>query len=394
MPINNIIRRLSAITEVSSISWLRYVGVLIWLMTAIPMLLLPWLMPERPPASQIAGWWSAAILYLLVLWHPVIARQRASAFWKRVVVMAVLSVAALGVTHFTHTGLGSLLAMVAAALLPWVLPMLIGVVWVGCLSLAFSVWVIFSPDGGWLLFLVYLLMNLGLTSFPFVASLLALSQVRARAELKRVNSQLVATQVLLTENTRIAERVRISRELHDLVGHHLTALTLNLEVSSHLTEGPALDHINRAASIARLLLSDVREVVSDMRSDDSVNLKTAIETLAEGVPSPEIHVDIPEELSHTDPRRAQVFLRCAQELVTNTVKHARAKNLWISLSVDDRNMTLGARDDGRGSPDLVFGNGINGMRERLRELGGRLDISTSANAGFHVRARLPLEDRE
>src|SRR5690625_2724192 len=97
MPINHIIRRLGAITEVSSISWLRYVGVLIWLMTAIPMLLLPWLMPERPPVSQIAGWWSAAFLYLLVLWHPVIARQRASAFWKRVAVMAVLSVAALGV---------------------------------------------------------------------------------------------------------------------------------------------------------------------------------------------------------------------------------------------------------------------------------------------------------
>src|SRR5690625_2614051 len=116
MPINNIIRRLSAITEVSSISWLRYVGVLIWLMTAIPMLLLPWLMPERPPASQIAGWWSAAILYLLVLWHPVIARQRASAFWKRVVVMAVLSVEELGVTHFTHYGLCSLIANTIAAL--------------------------------------------------------------------------------------------------------------------------------------------------------------------------------------------------------------------------------------------------------------------------------------
>src|SRR5690625_282850 len=249
MSARSILKKLSAISEVSSISWLRYVGVLIWLMTAIPMLLLPWLMPESPPVSQIAGWWSAAVLYLLVLWHPVIGRQRAAAFWKRVLVMAVLSVAALGVTHFTHTGLGSLLAMVTAALLPWVLPMLVGAVWVACLSLAFSVWVIFSPDGGWLLFLVYRLMNLGLTSLPFVTSLLALSQVRARAELKRVNSQLVATQTLLTENTRIAERVRISRELHDLIGHHLTALTLNLEVSSHLTEGRALEHVNRAASI-------------------------------------------------------------------------------------------------------------------------------------------------
>src|SRR5690625_7787112 len=96
--------------------------------------------------------------------------------------MAVLSVAALGVTHFTHTGQGSLLAMVAAALLPWVLPMLIGVVGVGCLSLAFSVWVICSRGGGWLLCLVYLLMNRGLASFPFGASLLALGPGRGRGQ--------------------------------------------------------------------------------------------------------------------------------------------------------------------------------------------------------------------
>ena len=123
----------------------------------------------------------------------------------------------------------------------------------------------------------FFLMNLGLTLFPFIASLLALKQVKARGELRRVNSELLATQSLLAENTRIAERVRISRELHDLVGHHLTALTLNLEVASHITTDKAREHVDQAASIARLLLSDVREVVSDMRRDDQVDLRRALE---------------------------------------------------------------------------------------------------------------------
>jgi len=383
--------RLSALSEIRTIDWLRYVGVMVWLLTALPLILLPWLLPERPSTQAIAGWWSAASLFLLVLWHPVIGQRRAAPFWKRVVVMLVLSISAFGVTHFTHTGLGSLLAMLVAALLPWVLPLVVGVGWVICLALAFSAWIPFSPEGNWLLALVYLLMNLGLTSFPFIASLLALQQMQARAELRRVNSELLATQSLLAENTRVAERARISRELHDLVGHHLTALTLNLEVASHTTEGKPREHVDQAASIARLLLADVREVVSDMRREDQVDLRQALEMLAAGVPELAIHLDIPEGVAQTDPKRAQILLRCAQELITNTVRHAQASNLWISLLEGEDGLILKARDDGRGAPDLIPGNGISGMRERLRELGGRLDIATRPGAGFQVKAWIPGE---
>ena len=391
MNLKQLTERLGTLSEIRSIDWLRYVGALIWLLTAIPLVLLPWLLPEPPTTGDIVGWWSAALLFLLLLWHPSIGRQRTAPFWQRLLLMGVLSVSAYGVTYFTNTGLGSLLAMLVAALLPWILPFVIGVAWVVCLALAFSVWVIFSPEGSWLLVLVYLLMNLGLTSFPFIASLLALKQMQARAELRRVNSELLATQSLLTENTRIAERVRISRELHDLVGHHLTALTLNLEVASHTSEGKPREHVDQAASIARLLLSDVREVVSDMRRDAQVDLTQALEMLAAGVPDLAIHLDIPSELAQTDPKRAQILLRCAQELITNAVRHAQARNLWISLADDKNGVILKARDDGRGAPNLVPGNGISGMRERLREVGGRLDIATRPGAGFQIKAWLPME---
>jgi len=391
MLIEFLARRAHALSEMKPNEWLRYVGTLIWVLTALPLLFMPLLMAESPEGHRVVGWWSGAVLFLLALWHPVVGAQRQSPFWKRVMVLLVLSLAAFAVSYFTRSALGSLLAMLVSALLPWLLPLVIGIGWVFFLAGLFSIWVMFIPEGTWLGLLVYLLMNLGLTSFPFIASLLALKQVRAKAELRRLNSQLLATQSLLTENTRIAERVRISRELHDLVGHHLTALSLNLEVASHLAEGKAKEHVDQAGSIARLLLSDVREVVSDMRRDDQVDLRAALATLAEGVPELDIQLDIPDDMATTDPRRAQLLLRCAQEVITNTVRHANATRLWICLTSGSDGLVLRARDNGRGAPDLHPGNGINGMRERLREMGGRLDIATRPGAGFQVKAWLPME---
>ncbi len=373
------------------LDWLRYFGLLIWLLAAIPLGLLPMLTKEAPTTQAMLGWWSGAALFLIAFWHPVVRLQQRGALWRRVLVLAVMSVAAFAVSYFTRSGIGSLLAMVVAAMLPWLLPVVLGVAWVVVLAMAFGLWVVFMPEGSWLLALVFVLMNLGVTLFPFLASLLALKQMQARAELRRVNSELLATQSLLAENTRIAERVRISRELHDLVGHHLTALSLNLEVASHTTSGKAKTHVDQAASVARLLLADVREVVSDLRRDDQVDLREALSMLAGGVPELRIHLDIPEHLSLTDPRRAQILLRCAQELITNTARHASASNLWIALESGDDGLSLRAHDDGRGADDWMPGNGLIGMRERLRELGGRLDIATRPGAGFRVRAWMPLE---
>jgi len=337
------------------------------------------------------GWWSGAALFLLSFLHPTVRMQWRSPLWRRVTVLLVMSVSAFAVSYFTRSGIGSLLAMVIASILPWMLPVVLSVGWMIVLAMSIGASALLTPEGGWMLALVFFLMNFGLTLFPFVASLLALKQVQARSELRRVNSELMATQSLLTENIRIAERVRISRDLHDLVGHHLTALTLNLEVASHLTRDKAKDHVDQAATVARLLLADVREVVSDMRRDDQVNLRQALEMLAEGVPELQVHLDIPDERALADPRRAQILLRCAQELITNTARHASAMNLWIALESGEEGLSLKARDDGRGAVELMPGNGLNGMRDRLKELGGRLDIATRPGAGFQVRAWLPTE---
>jgi signal transduction histidine kinase len=197
--------------------------------------------------------------------------------------------------------------------------------------------------------------------------------------------------VLLAQGARISERLRISRDLHDLIGHHLTALTLNLEVASHMVEGRSKEHIEQAKSVAKLLLTDVREVVSTMREQGAIELSQALHTLAEGIPRPVIHLEMPENLLVEDPQRAQVILRCTQEIITNSLKHAQAGNLWLNIKQDQDGLSIHAKDDGTGTNQLEEGNGLLGMGERLRQLGGKLSIESDLGDGFSLNAWLPAE---
>ncbi|MGH8115039.1 MAG: sensor histidine kinase, partial [Rhodanobacteraceae bacterium] len=207
------------------------------------------------------------------------------------------------------------------------------------------------------------------------------------------NSELRATRALLAESSRISERMRIARELHDLVGHHLTALSLNLEVAGHLVVNEAAsEHVVRARSTAKQLLADVREVVSELRDDEGIELTTALRDLTDGVPGLEVHLELPQRFAVSDSRCAQVLLRCTQEIVTNAVRHARARNLWLRFEEGPGGMLLlKAHDDGCGALELKPGNGLTGMRERLAEVGGQLAIYTQRNQGFALEASLPIE---
>ncbi|NCF62222.1 MAG: sensor histidine kinase [Gammaproteobacteria bacterium] len=373
------------------IELLRYTGLFAWLCASIPLFLMPFWYESLLGMNQYVTWWVLHLVFGLTYWNQVRTLPVRSSLSHRLVTVSVLTICALGVSMMAETSLGGILLLIVAGLLPWMLPSAPALGWLIIQNILLVAVINNIPDitfsdaataGG---------IFLGISLFAYMSGVVSLRQHIARDALRKVNSELRATQALLADNTRIAERVRIARELHDLVGHHLTALTLNLEVATHMVDGKALDHVQQAHSLAKLLLADVREVVSDMRVDDKVDLAAALRTLVSGVPEPQIHLDLPSELAMTDPQRAQVLLRCAQEMITNSVRHARAKNLWISLVHDVDGVALTARDDGRGVGSVKVGNGLQGMTERLRQLGGELKIETSPGAGFSLRAWVPVE---
>jgi len=280
--------------------------------------------------------------------------------------------------------------MVAAGVIPWMLPVRMGVLWLLLSQLAVApVYYLFLPFSLFEAVMQSLLYG-GFSMFIFVTSLVARQQTDAREEQRRLNTELRATRVLLAESARVNERTRISRELHDLLGHHLTALSLNLEVAGHITEGQAQEHVHQAHTLAKLLLTDVREAVSQLRDSGSIDLAAALRPLTEQVPALHIHLDMESPMNVDDPERAHVLLRCTQEIITNAVRHADARNLWIRVVRDaDGDVTLDAHDDGVGAENMNAGNGLRGMRERLAQCGGQLQIQTRPGAGFRLRASVP-----
>ena len=229
----------------------------------------------------------------------------------------------------------------------------------------------------------------GFETFALATASLAHKERAAREDLSRANAELVATRALLAEDGRVAERLRISRDLHDAIGHHLTALSLQLDVASRLTSGPAASHVAQAHAVTRLLLSDVRDVVSRLRETSRVNLADVLRALAASAGSLAIHLDVPDPLELEDAAQAHALLRCVQEIITNAARHGGARNLWIRIERRDEGIDLHARDDGQGTTDLKWGNGLSGMRERFEEHGGRVEFNPGAGRGFEIHGFMP-----
>jgi signal transduction histidine kinase len=376
------------------IQLLRYAGLFTYVCTGVPLLSSSWRAEGVETGSpDHIGWCVAYLAFGLAYWVATREMGRRQPSWQRVPLLIVMNISAFAIAWFSHSGISGILFLVVAGVVPWVLPLWPGAAWVSLQNFTL-VPVIVARLENYTIGDAFLQCTLfvGGSVFTYVTSLIAKQQADSREEQRRLNSELRATRTLLTESSRIAERVRISRELHDLVGHHLTALSLNLEVASHLVSGTAQEHVRQAQTVAKLLLSDVREVVSQLREDDNIDLTDALKTLTEGVPGLAIHLDLPPRFAVDDPLRAQVLLRCAQEIITNTVRHAGAQNLWLRCERTEANeLAIHARDDGRGSDSVKQGNGLTGMRERLAQVGGRLDINTARDQGFALDAWLPLE---
>ena len=230
----------------------------------------------------------------------------------------------------------------------------------------------------------------GFEVFALYISHVARSERQGREELARVNAELLATRRLLADGSRAAERVRISRELHDVLGHHLAALSLHLEAARHAPSGETAGHVETAQTLTRETLQEIRRVVGRLREAPPVDLPGALADLATGIGVPQVHLLLPDDLRLDDPERAHALLRCAQEAITNAVRHAGARNLWLELAQGADGLELHARDDGRGAGTVEAGNGLNGMRERLEALGGRLAVESVPGKGFEVTAWLPL----
>ncbi|PCI72352.1 MAG: hypothetical protein COB38_04315 [Gammaproteobacteria bacterium] len=208
----------------------------------------------------------------------------------------------------------------------------------------------------------------------------AVSAEKSKEKAEKLNKELESIQFLLGEASRQNERTRIARDLHDLLGHHLTALLINLQVAEHTTEGDAKENIVKCHSLAKLLMSDVREAVESIRDNQSLNFENMLDKMIESVPSLKFTVDIKYEFELDDIEMAKQLLSCIQETITNCLKHANATQINIVIAKNKELLTLEIEDNGLCEKRLNVGHGLTGITERIQLLNGTVDFNTNTGS--------------
>ncbi|MFZ1009661.1 MAG: sensor histidine kinase [Candidatus Sulfotelmatobacter sp.] len=210
------------------------------------------------------------------------------------------------------------------------------------------------------------------------------------AERNRANRRLRKANEEIEHLAKVAERERIARDLHDVLGHTLSVITLKSELAKKLIDrdpGRAAKEIGEVEQISRQALADVRDAIRGYRSQglaaELALAKTTLETAG-------LAVQCDAATTLKIPAMQEGVLSLAvREAVTNVVRHAQARTCRLRLDQRNGSCCLEIQDDGRGGSNSE-GNGLRGMRERVETLGGTLTRSTES--GTTLTITLPTKD--
>lgn len=217
----------------------------------------------------------------------------------------------------------------------------------------------------------------------------AIVEKELRQQAAQLNRELVATREQLAQSTRQSERLRISRNLHDLLGHQLTGLILSLEITGHITEGEANVKVRKSLELAKSLLADLRSAVTEMRESTFFDFNRALHRIIVAIPELKISLSMAEGLIIGNVRTAEALVRCIQEALTNVRRHAGATQCGIVIFRRNGQVVMQIKDNGTAAGEVHPGNGLTGMRERIADLSGQCSWERMAD-GFCVEVVLPL----
>lgn len=190
-----------------------------------------------------------------------------------------------------------------------------------------------------------------------------------------------------------AERERIGRDLHDLLGHTLSLITLKLELARKLSErdpDASRRELADAERVARSALAEVRSAVTGIRSTDLAAELASARLMLE---CSQVHLDYQPPPGGLPPDIERGLSLVLREAATNITRHAHAGRASMLFAREPGALQLTITDDGRGGVS-ADGNGLAGMRTRVRELGGTLSIESPRGKGTRLLVRVPISDIE
>jgi signal transduction histidine kinase len=215
-------------------------------------------------------------------------------------------------------------------------------------------------------------------------------------ELSVANRKLHEYAVKVEELATLQERNRLARDIHDGLGHYLTALNMQIKAAQAIIDQDrprAIEALTKAQNLAEEALSDVRNSVATLRGEPSLSqpLPEAIESLliecrADGlVADLKISGNYRLLASEAD----LTLYRAAQEALTNVRKHALASRVDVTIIYDVDRVCLTVCDNGIGADKLEGGFGLLGLRERVQLLHGQVSVRTAIRQGFCIEVEMP-----
>jgi two-component system sensor histidine kinase DesK len=203
--------------------------------------------------------------------------------------------------------------------------------------------------------------------------------VRVNDELERARDQIASLAVA-------EERNRLGRDLHDILGHSLTTITVKAGLARRLLEssgdtGRAQEEIREVEELSRQALGDIRATVAGYRE---MSLSAEVVGARAALRAAGVETDLPHAIDNVRPELQGVFGYVLREGVTNVLRHSGATRCEVRLG----DTWLEMRDNGKGTGDSTPGTGLSGLAERLDEVGGKLDAGPLPDGGYRLRVEV------
>lgn len=334
------------------------------------------------PIANRAGWhqWLPALGSVAVFLPLYFACWRGG----RLAVRSVIAIAVLGFAYCPFNGGASAYLIYAAALFGFLFRPRLAFACLGALlaGIAAESWLLHLPVWFWA-------PAMPLTAFIGAANIYAGNEKRADAKLRLAHDE-------IQHLAKVAERERIARDMHDVLGHTLSVIILKSELASKLLDrdtARARGEIGEIEQIARDALAEVRHAIRGYRAgsltEEFARARSTLETA--GIKAECEAREIPPGVSKFSPAQETVLALVVREAVTNVVRHSGATNCRILFSQDTDCYRLEIADNGRGSSNYE-GNGLRGMRERVEALDG--SITRDSSQGTRLSITLPIRHKQ
>ena len=219
-----------------------------------------------------------------------------------------------------------------------------------------------------------------------ISALIGAITIQSRAK-EAGDAKLRMAQEEVERLAKLAERERIARDMHDLLGHTLSVVVLKSELAQKLMSRDPTQAMQEMAEVERISrqgLAEVREAITGYRSS---GLAAEIEHVRETLTAAGIDTTIEARPIALAPAQESALTMALREAATNVIRHAAATKCHIRFYAQDGSALMEVQDDGKGS-DAPFGNGLSGMSERIHALGGMLRRDTAQ--GTRLMISLPL----